>query len=259
MIGKSFRFETAEVSHTGLARDHNEDRVLSEPESGLWLVADGMGGHQRGDYASGMIVDTLRSIGRPTSAPDLQARFVDRLNRANDQIHAFARTNGATIGSTVVALLAYQQHFACVWSGDSRAYLVRDGNLSPMSRDHTEANELLDRGAITEEEAENWPRKNVITRAIGVGAEVRLDHTYGTLRPKDTFILCSDGLTAHVSDLEILEMAQRGAPQQACKAMLDLTLERGATDNTTVLVVRVYDKTEIRPMTALFDVPEEGV
>lgn len=259
MIGKTFRFETGAVTHTGLARDHNEDRFLCEPESGLWLVADGMGGHQGGDYASSTIVETLSSIGRPTSAPDLQARFVDRLSRANDQIHTHARSNGATIGSTVVALLAYQQHFACVWSGDSRVYLVRDGKLSPMSRDHTEANELLDRGAITAEEAEAWPRKNVITRAIGVGSEVRLDHTYGTLRPRDTFILCSDGLTAHVSDLEILQLSITGAPQQACEAMLNLTLERGASDNTTVLVVRVFDKTEIRPLTALFDVPEEGV
>ena len=256
---KAYRFETGAVSHTGYARDHNEDRFLCEPDSGLWLVADGMGGHQRGDYASSTIVDHLSSIGKPSSAPDLQARFVDRLNRANEKIHSHARNEGATIGSTVVALLTFQQHFACVWSGDSRIYLIRDGQLSAMSRDHTEANELLDRGAITAEEAETWPRKNVITRAIGVAADVKLDHTYGTLKPRDTFILCSDGLTAHVSDREIRDLALHGAPQQACETMLQLVLDRGATDNTTVLVVRVFDKTEIRPLTELFDLPEEGV
>ncbi|WP_116087309.1 PP2C family serine/threonine-protein phosphatase [Tropicimonas sp. IMCC34011] len=258
MIGKTFRFETGAVSHTGLARDHNEDRFLAEPASGLWLVADGMGGHEGGEFASGAIVDHLSSVGRPTSAPDLQARFVERIARANEQIVHRAEEKGATIGSTVVALLAYEQHFACVWSGDSRIYQIREGQLAQLSRDHTEANELLDRGAITAAEAENWPRKNVITRAIGVGAEVNLDHRYGTLRNRDTFVLCSDGLTAHVGDSEILDIARKNQPQTACEMLLDLTMQRGATDNTTVLVIRAFDKTEVTPVGNMFDMPEEG-
>lgn len=258
-MGKTFRFETGAVSHTGYARDHNEDRFLSEPSSGMWLVADGMGGHHGGEYASGSIVEHLSSIGKPSSAPDLQARFVERISRSNEQIQAHAATAGATIGSTVVALLAFEQHFACVWSGDSRIYLIRDGQLTQLSRDHTEANELLDRGAISEEEAENWPRKNVITRAIGVAHDVALDHKYGTLRNRDTFILCSDGLTAHVVDEEILDVARKHQPQRACDQLLDLTLERGATDNTTVMVVRAFDKTEVASMTNIFDMPQTGV
>lgn len=255
MMGKSFRFETGAVSHTGYARDHNEDRFLSEPDSGLWLVADGMGGHHGGEYASGSIVEHLGSIGKPASAPDLQARFVERISRANEQIQQHGAKAGATIGSTVVALLTFEQHFACVWSGDSRVYLVRDGQLSQLSRDHTEANELFDRGAITREEAENWPRKNVITRAIGVHADVALDHKYGTLRNRDTFILCSDGLTAHVTDAEILDIARKQQPQKACDLLLDMTLQRGATDNTTVMVIRAFDKTEVAAMTNIFDMP----
>lgn len=258
MIGKTFRFETGSVSHTGYARDHNEDNMLAEPDSGLWVVADGMGGHHGGEFASSAIVDSLGSIGRPTSAPDLQARFVERIGRANEQIQSHAAQAGATIGSTVVALLAFEQHFACVWSGDSRIYLIRDGQIVQLSRDHTEANELFDRGAITREEAENWPRKNVITRAVGVGHEVQLDHKYGTLKNRDTFILCSDGLTAHVADEEILDIARRQQPQSACDQLLNTTLERGATDNTTVMVIRAFDKTEVTPLTNIFDMPQEG-
>ncbi|MBT0957255.1 serine/threonine-protein phosphatase [Alphaproteobacteria bacterium KMM 3653] len=258
MSVKQFRFETGAISHTGYARDHNEDKMYAEPDSGLWVVADGMGGHHGGEFASGSIVEHLATLGNPTSAPDLQARFVERINRANSQIQIHAQSAGATIGSTVVGLLAFEQHFACVWSGDSRIYLIRDGQLTQLSRDHTEANELFDRGAITAEEAENWPRKNVITRAIGVHPDVHLDHKYGTLRNRDTFVLCSDGLTAHVLDHEILDVARKVQPQKACDTLLDLTLERGATDNTTVMVVRAFDKTELTPMNAIFDLPEEG-
>lgn len=258
MSAKQFRFETGAISHTGLAREHNEDRFFPDPDNGLWVVADGMGGHHGGEFASGSIVEHLSSLGHPISAPDLQARFVERINRANQQIQVHAQQAGATIGSTVVGLLAFEQHFACVWSGDSRVYLIRDGQLSQLSRDHTEANELLDRGAITAEEAENWPRKNVITRAIGVHHDVHLDQKYGTLRNRDTFILCSDGLTAHVLDHEIQELAHKNQPQKACDLLLDMTLERGATDNTTVMVVRAFDKTEVTPMTNVFDWSAEG-
>ena len=256
MLAKSFRFETGAVSHTGHARDHNEDNYLIEPHSGVWLVADGMGGHERGDYASGAIVQHLGSIGRPAHAPDLEARFTERLSRANSEINAHAQRSGATIGSTVVALLAYEQHFACVWSGDSRAYLIRDGQLTQVSRDHTEANELLDRGVITPEQAETWHRKNVITRAVGVAPEVQLEKRFGTLRNRDTFILCSDGLNAHVEDDEILDVARKHQPQEACQILLDRTLQRGASDNTTVVVVRAFDKTEVGDMTQIFEMPQ---
>ncbi|MEL6519832.1 MAG: protein phosphatase 2C domain-containing protein [Pseudomonadota bacterium] len=246
MIGRTFTFETGSKTHTGLKRDNNEDRLLSEPDSGLWLVADGMGGHVGGAFASGSIVDHLSSIGKPSSAPDLQARFVERISRANGDILKHAANTGGTIGSTVVALLTFEQHFACVWSGDSRVYMIRDDQFMMLSRDHTEVNELLDRGAITEEEAENWPRKNVITRAVGVGNDVALDHRYGTLRDRDTFILCSDGLTAHVPDADIFDVARNHEPQAACDRLLEITLDRGATDNVSIIVVRADDRSAQR-------------
>lgn len=259
MSDKTFRFDTGAVTHTGHARDHNEDNYLAEPEAGLWVVADGMGGHHGGDFASAAIVDHLGSIGFASSAPDLQARFVERITRANGQIQQRSRDqHGATIGATVAALLVYDRHFACVWSGDSRVYLIRDGALRQLTRDHTEVQELLDRGAITPEEARNWPRRNVITRAIGVSPTVDLDHAYGNLRTGDTFVLCSDGLTAHVADDEIAHVAAEADPSAACERLLDLVLERGASDNVTILVVRARETTLVTPLDARFDLPPGG-
>jgi len=233
------QFETGAVTDTGCVRQQNEDNYLTKQDSGVWLVADGMGGHEAGDFASGRIVEVVGSIGLPTSAPDLQARFHDRVTQAHADIQArSAEMNGATIGATLVALLAYEENFACVWSGDSRIYLLRDGELRQVTVDHTEAQELLAAGSISEEEAANWPRKNVITRAIGVGKSPRLEEIYGTLRNGDTFLLCSDGLTGHVKDPEIAEAMSVENAQETAQSLVDLTLERGATDNVTVVVVR---------------------
>ena len=244
MSARHFRFMTAAVTHPGRVRDHNEDRYLTMPAQGVWLVADGMGGHYGGEIAASLIVEHVQSIGRASSAPDLQARFVDRITAANAAIQRHSReTHGATIGATIAALLTFDNHFACVWSGDSRVYLWRDGELTQVSRDHTEVQELLDTGAITPEEAENWPRKNVITRAVGVRAQPQLDHVYGTLRDRDRFVICSDGLTGHVEDHEIAATLQGTTPQAACDALLDLTLQRGASDNVTIVVVRCEVKT----------------
>jgi serine/threonine protein phosphatase PrpC len=235
-----FTFDTGAATHEGCVRDHNEDSFLARPAAGLWLVADGMGGHKAGDFASRAIARSAQWTGIPNSALDLKTRFVDRLIIAHDEIRRQSeKLNGATVGATLVTLLAYEQHFACIWSGDSRIYLLRDGALQQMTTDHTEAMELLREGAISEEEAANWPRKNVITRAIGVTDKPMTDENYGVLQVGDAFLLCSDGLTGHVSDEEIADMMLRPGAQEICDRLIELTLSRGAKDNVTVLVVRV--------------------
>lgn len=240
MSEKHFRFETGAVTHQGCVRDHNEDGFLLLPERGLWLVADGMGGHYGGEFASSAIVSHLESIGRASSAPDLQARFVDRISAANAAIQQHSReSHGVTIGATVAALLAYENHFACVWSGDSRIYLLRDGQLSQVSRDHTEVQDLLDSGAITAEQAENWPRRNVITRAIGVRPEVQLDHIYGTLRDRDRFLLCSDGLTKYADFATLRRIVPRAPLETVAETLLQLALDGGGADNISIVVVDV--------------------
>ncbi len=235
-------FESYGVSHKGCVRDHNEDSYLVEPQIGLWVVADGMGGHEAGEVASASIVEHLATIGIASSAPDLRARFEDRLNRAHAEIRRIARSRGVTIGSTVAALLAMDGRFACLWSGDSRVYLVRNAAISQISRDHTEVQELLDSGAINAAEAENWPRRNVITRAIGVNDEIDIDFQQGETLVGDVFILSTDGLTAHVSDAEIAAAVLSAAPQAACEKLLAMVLERGGTDNVTIVLVKITDK-----------------
>ena len=232
-------FDSYGVSHRGCVRRINEDSFLIEPRSGLWLVADGMGGHEAGEVASSTIVEHLATIGIASSAPELLARFEDRLGRAHEKIRALAKARGATIGSTVAALLAMNGSFACFWSGDSRVYLVRDGRISQISRDHTEVQELLDKGMISPSEARNWPRRNVITRAVGVNDEIVVDFHQGQTLPGDVFVLGTDGLTAHVEDAEILEAAASHSPQTACEKLLETVLGRGGTDNVTIVLVRI--------------------
>lgn len=234
-----FTFETGQATDVGCKREVNEDNFLSRPDYGLWAVADGMGGHAAGDFASLAIVTELDSVGVPASAEDLQARFMERLTRANETIlHHAAAMGQKTIGATVVSLLMHDATFACIWSGDSRVYLLRGGQLVQQSRDHTEVRALLDAGTITAQEAENWPRKNVITRAIGVTPTPQCDIVSGPLEVGDYFVLCSDGLTEHIQDFEIAAFMQRFPPQAACDAMVRETLNRGARDNVTVIAVR---------------------
>jgi serine/threonine protein phosphatase PrpC len=234
-----YEAETGSTTHTGMVRDHNEDNHLVLPDAGLWLVADGMGGHEAGEVASKMIVEAAASIGQATSAPDMLGRLVDRIEVAHKNIREHSiKLGGATIGSTVVALLCYDGHFAVIWAGDSRAYLLRDGLLHQISKDHTEAQELVAQGIITAEQALHWPRRNVITRAVGVFDRPNADKITGTIQPGDVFLLCSDGLTEHVPPPDLAVLMADPDPQAACDKLVNLTLARGAKDNVTVIVVR---------------------
>ena len=246
----AFPIESFGVSHKGCVRDHNEDNYLVEQQAGLWVVADGMGGHEAGEVASASIVDHLATIGIASSAPDLRARFEDRLSRANAEIRNISRSRGITIGSTFAALLAMDGRFAGLWAGDSRIYLVRGGAISQISRDHTEVQELLDRGMISAEEALTWPRRNVITHAVGVSDELVIDFQQGELMPGDVFVLGTDGLTAHVSDAEIEAAVKSAPPQAACEKLLEMVLARGGTDNVTIVLVRIADGRAGRPLHA---------
>ena len=241
MIGNDhFVFDQGAASDVGCRREINEDSFLAQPTNGLWAVADGMGGHAAGDFASQTIVAQLSSIGPTGSPEDQQARFMERLTRANDAILAHSAALGrGSIGSTVVSLLVHGHHFACIWSGDSRAYLFRDGALVQQSRDHTEVRALLDAGVITIEDALRWPRKNVITKAVGVTAEPECETVTGDIRADDFFLLCSDGLTEHLDDHDILSiMGSAPSSQSACDRMIAETLVRGAKDNVTVVAIR---------------------
>jgi protein phosphatase len=232
-------YETGAATHVGMVRQRNEYSYLARPEAGIWAVADGMGGHEAGDLASKTVIAALQSIALPTSAADLLASCEDGVAIANGQLKEISRERGGSIiGATLAVLLAFDGYYACVWSGDSRIYLVRAGEITQLSRDHTEVQELLVNGVITEEEAKTWAGSNVITRAIGVYDEPELEITSGPLQAGDSFVICSDGLTRHVEDVEIRDHVSTNLPQQACNDLIALALERGGLDNITIVVAR---------------------
>ncbi len=252
-------FETTKRTDVGCVRTLNEDSVMAAPASGLWVVADGMGGHTAGDFASQTICEELGTVGQPTGAMDLRARFMARLTRANKTIQSKAAELGSgTIGSTVVALLIQQDHFACIWSGDSRIYRMRGDQLTRLTRDHTEVQALLDTGAITAEQAEDWPRKNVITRAIGVTELPECDMVEGALLDGDVFLLCSDGLTEYFEDAELADVLYSGLTgslEPLCDQLISMALLRGGKDNVSVVMVRCH-KVGFPALTIEGDYPE---
>jgi protein phosphatase len=230
-------FVTGSATHMGMVRDRNEDSFIARPEVGIWAVADGMGGHNAGDLASRTVIGALKSIEPAHSAAELLARCEEHVVQANSTLTEIGRRRGGVVGTTIAVLLAYDAHFACVWSGDSRIYLVRDGCIALQSRDHTMVEEMVAAGQLSAADARNSPGRNIITRAIGVNDAPELEIKDGALRAGDAFVLCSDGLTAHVGDDEILQQVIAATPQRACDALIELTLSRGAVDNVTVVVV----------------------
>ena len=249
MQERSFRIDSDGRTDPGKVRELNEDSFLLRPEIGLWVVADGMGGHDAGDFASKTLVEALSSVEKQSTAPALLGELETQVISANEVLRSTAQAKGgrAVIGSTIVALIVFDDAYACVWSGDSRIYRVRDGAIEQISRDHTEAQELIDRGTLTPDEARRWPRRNVITRAIGVFDQPELEMVQGRLEDGDLFILCSDGLTEHVEDHEIAQMAHYRPLSKVCEELVDLTLKRGAKDNVTVVSVAVREVTKVQP------------
>jgi serine/threonine protein phosphatase PrpC len=225
------------ATHAGKVRSNNEDNFLVATPRGVWAVADGMGGLAAGDVASGVVVEELGAITLPATASELLESCEQRIIAANCRLRKLSDERGVLIGTTVAVLLIFDKYFASVWSGDSRIYRIRQRRIDQISVDHSEVQELIAEGKITPEEARFWPRKNVITRAIGVSDDPELDIRGGDLEPGDIFVICSDGLTNHVMDEEILALVSVNPPQRACDLLVDLTLQRGATDNVTVVVV----------------------
>jgi len=198
-----------------------------------------MGGHAAGDVASRMIVEELGSLGVTVSAQDQRARVLERIERAHRRIRGHADTHQlTTVGATLAVLLIHGAELTCIWAGDSRVYLWRDTALTPLTQDHSEVAQMVAAGTLSPSEARESPRRNVITRAIGIGATPQPDMVSGAVRNGDRLLLCSDGLTEHVPDAELgLVLARPDDPESLAQALIALTLERGARDNVSVIVV----------------------
>jgi protein phosphatase len=233
-------FESASASHQGRVRKYNEDSVYAGNEAGVWVVADGMGGHNNGNLASTMIVEAAARVQQAQSLESLAIAFRAEIDGVNSALAKMSNgDSGLLVGSTAVALLVHAEEFTCLWAGDSRCYLLRGGQLAQVSHDHTEVQDLVDTGAITPTEARTWPRRNVITRAVGADQDFHLDSARGRVDPGDCFILCSDGLTGHVEDGEIRDIASHSSARAACERLVALALERGGKDNVSVIVIKV--------------------
>lgn len=247
MSSASLRFISAGLTDVGKVRALNEDRFVDRAAIGLWAVADGMGGHQAGEIASGMLADALTGIGPPDSGYAFLDEVHDAVERVNRSLvaHAAISSPGAVIGSTIVVLIAYAGHYACLWAGDSRIYMLRNGAFDQITRDHSMVQEMLDSGALARRDVKNFGKSNIITRAVGVNDRLSLDLHQGPIENRDIFLLCSDGLTNMLSDSEIAEILACNPPREAVAALITLTLARGAKDNVTAVVVHAFADSDI--------------
>jgi len=232
------------VTHPGKVRNNNEDSLLvgEGRDETLFVVADGIGGFEAGEVASSITIDVLKDI-----AP--LGSLEDAIREANRRILAAAKSDErlSGMGTTVVALRfgGTESEPAAEIShvGDSRAYLLRDGELKPITEDHSLVAELVRSGDLTRDEASEHPQKNLITRALGAEVEVEVDTTVLPIRSGDRFILCSDGLSDMIPETRMLDLLTFSPedPEKAAQTLVSAALEAGGTDNVTVVVVDVKE------------------
>jgi len=225
---------------TGRVRKYNEDSILDRPDLGLWVIADGMGGHKAGDVASKKIINTLNKLDTSSSLDVIITEVRSALQLVNNELKALAAKtyDQQIIGSTVVALLAGKSHFACLWAGDSRLYRLRDNKLLQLTVDHCseqeEITDILNLGAPT-----TLKQNNVITRAVGAFDELDLDCQVFETQPGDLLLLSSDGLDKEVSFQEIEQVLVDNDYDDSVEILLEQVLEMGARDNVSVIVVEI--------------------
>lgn len=235
-------WRSAARTDPGKVRARNEDAFLASPQQGLWVVADGMGGHRGGDIASKLIVASLADL-------PVEESFAERLKAVRQCLHWLNRRLGqeltvtaghhdSIMGSTVVALLVEGNRGACVWAGDSRCYMWRGQRLYQLSKDHSLQQKLIDEQQMSVAQAEAHPAAHALTRAIGAAEQLTLDVLEFEVYPGDVFLLCSDGLYQGVSSDALGNALSLAAPHIALERLFDGALSGSARDNLTAVVVR---------------------
>lgn len=244
------------ITDEGLVRDHNEDSIGSDASLGLLVLADGMGGHKGGEVASAIAVDSilqelrenLPNI-RPGSTDDntgysLESMSIETaIKNANLKIFEAAKNNSKYegMGTTVVVLLFYDNRITVAHVGDSRLYRLRDNMLEQMTRDHTLLQELVDRGFYTRKEADASLNKNLVTRAVGVNADVEVDLLEDFALVNDLYLLCSDGLTDMIDDnlIEDIQLNYRDNQEKITTELIKQAKDHGGKDNISVMLAQV--------------------
>lgn len=227
-------------THVGLKRKVNEDAILALPEQSIWVVSDGMGGHSAGDLASRLVTDAIATIPPDLDPTARMHALREAINSAHRAILQEAESRGgAVIGATVAALMLANNHFVCLWAGDSRIYRYSDGQIEMLTTDHSAVAELVLAGQMTWDEAEQHPQSNAITRAVGVGDELALDKVRGPVQPGERFLICSDGLTKYAT-FGMLERLLANAPiETVSDRLIQMALAGGGADNISAIVVDV--------------------
>lgn len=224
----------AAASDVGLLRDGNEDSAYAGPR--LLAVADGMGGHAAGEVASAATIAALRDLDRGGGDPE--DRLVRAMHAANDTLRDMVAADSelSGMGTTVTAAIADGERFLLGHIGDSRAYLLRDGELTQITHDHTYVQQLVDEGRIAAADAAHHPQRSVITRVLDGRDNLEPDLSSHDVHPGDRLLLCSDGLSGVVSDETLGDMLREGEPDEVVRRLVDLALRAGGPDNITVIV-----------------------
>lgn len=224
------------ATHTGLVRQRNEDCYGMDEQNRLWLVADGLGGHDAGDVASQIAVESILDTVRQG------AGLEEAMSSAHQAILAAVERGigRPEMGTTAVALIINDHDYEIAWVGDSRAYVWADNKLMQLSRDHTVVQELVDQGFIPREHLKNHPYGNVLNRTLGVteDRQLNVEKIKGALQGNEVFLLCSDGLTNELDD-EVIEevLNQPGDEQSKVDQLVELALHSGGSDNITAILV----------------------
>jgi serine/threonine protein phosphatase Stp1 len=239
--GTHMAFECVSRTHVGCRRKVNEDSLAVRTDRGLWSVADGMGGHEAGDVASSKVTEALLRLPIVYGLDNLIESAVGALQRVNAELIELAGSSDIKrrIGSTVVGLAIAGAEYQCFWAGDSRAYRIRDGQIEQITRDHSMVQDLVEAGLLAAEDAENHPNANIITRAVGVNEDLKVDTVGGETRPGDLYLLASDGLTRLMDDRELAAVLTSRSLDAAADLLIETSLDRGAPDNVTLVVVKV--------------------
>ena len=250
------RYSASAKSDVGRKRHGNEDSFCLAPEIGLFVVADGMGGHAAGEVASRLAVDTIQEwvtkyargmdafiVGKPVAGCSRGANFLlSSIRLANRIIYEAAkdRLEYVGMGTTVVSVLAMNDHVALAHVGDSRIYRIRGGEIVQLSRDHSLVQQQVDHGILSAEEAQGSQYKHLITRALGLKESVEVDLAEHLVQVADFLLLCSDGLSDLLEDEEMSTIVQEHADdlEKACQALVDRANYRGGDDNITALLIQ---------------------
>lgn len=249
------RLEASAWTDVGPVRDNNEDAFLVDEDHGLFVVADGMGGHAAGEVASTLAVETIRTLLGGAADPDetrldrevrdpadeLRERLRYAMNQASMRIRKEAMDNPvqAGMGTTVAVLVVEDDQAHVAHVGDSRVYLWRDGHLGRLTRDHTVVQQEIDAGRLTPELARVVPHRNFLTQSVGYHGPVEPDTATRPMLPGDVFILCSDGMTDPLDDTKIADICSRTEAPELAEALVSAAIAAGGEDNVTVIVVRV--------------------